>query len=78
MNIGIVRNGNFVRYFFFIQLHTIHLVMLQEELNVLDIHLGHDLPGTTMPCDIPFGMIRKRISIQFDNHNGQLPSVKIP
>ena len=28
------------------------LVMLQEDLDVLDIHLCDDFAGTAMPCDI--------------------------
>ena len=28
------------------------LVVLEEDLDVLDIHLGDDFPGTAMSCDI--------------------------
>ena len=28
------------------------LVMLQEDLDILDIHPGDDFPGTTKSCDI--------------------------
>ena len=29
------------------------LVMLQEDLDILHIHLGDDFAGTTKSCDIP-------------------------